>query len=117
MTLLFSPCFSLQIKTLGQDGSILKNQELILVSEAENKQSNQILITDSTGVATFTLDTAVWNGSDVSLEVSGLKCSAVKYLTQEAEEIWRMAYKVPLGQAVGFPLLCFLGPVTCLGGC
>ncbi|XP_006032701.1 alpha-2-macroglobulin-like protein 1 isoform X3 [Alligator sinensis] len=60
--------YSGKIKALGRDGSILKNQELILVSEAENKQSNQNLITDSTGVATFTLDTAVWNGSDVSLE-------------------------------------------------
>ncbi|CAM5081738.1 unnamed protein product [Natator depressus] len=60
--------YSGKIKALDREGSILKKQPVFLVINAGNTQSHQNLTTDSTGVATFTLDTATWNRSEVSLE-------------------------------------------------
>ncbi|XP_034641885.1 alpha-2-macroglobulin-like protein 1 isoform X3 [Trachemys scripta elegans] len=60
--------YSGKIKALDREGSILKKQPIFLVINAGNTQSHQNLTTDSTGVATFILDTATWNRSEVSLE-------------------------------------------------
>ncbi|XP_038270152.2 alpha-2-macroglobulin-like protein 1 isoform X2 [Dermochelys coriacea] len=60
--------YSGKIKALDREGSILKKQPIFLVINAGNTQSHQNLTTNSAGVATFTLDTATWNRSEVFLE-------------------------------------------------
>ncbi|TFJ98944.1 Alpha-2-macroglobulin-like protein 1 [Platysternon megacephalum] len=71
--------YSGKIKALDREGSILKKQPVFLVINAGNTQSHQNLTTDSTGVATFTLDTATWNRSEVSLEVSQIRLPDLVY--------------------------------------
>lgn len=59
-----------QLKALEKDGSVLKNHKVYLVVNVNNIQTNQSLTTDSSGIATFSLDTTDWDGKGVSLEVS-----------------------------------------------
>ncbi|XP_006119999.2 alpha-2-macroglobulin-like protein 1 [Pelodiscus sinensis] len=60
--------YSGKIKALDRDGSIFKKQTVFLVINVGNTQSHRKLTTDSTGMAAFTLNTATWNTSEVSLQ-------------------------------------------------
>lgn len=62
--------FVLQIRVRGHDDSLLKNHLVFLVIYGTNGTFNQTLVTDTNGLAPFTVDTSSWNGAAVSLEVS-----------------------------------------------
>ena len=62
--------FSPQIRVRGHNGSLLKRHSVFLVIRDIHGTTIQTLTTDSDGRAPFQLDTAHWNGRDVSLEVS-----------------------------------------------
>uniref|UniRef100_A0A8C0XJV6 Alpha-2-macroglobulin-like protein 1 n=1 Tax=Castor canadensis TaxID=51338 RepID=A0A8C0XJV6_CASCN len=60
--------FSGKIRVRGHDESLLQNHPVFLVTHGINGRINQTLITDNDGLASFTLDTVGWNGTDISLE-------------------------------------------------
>uniref|UniRef100_F7ICV0 Alpha-2-macroglobulin like 1 n=1 Tax=Callithrix jacchus TaxID=9483 RepID=F7ICV0_CALJA len=60
--------FSGKISVRGHDDSLLKNHLVFLVIYGTNGVLKQTLVTDNDGLASFTLDTSSWNGTDVSLE-------------------------------------------------
>jgi hypothetical protein len=67
--------FTPQIRVRGHDESLLQNHPVFLVTHGINGRINQTLITDNDGLASFTLDTVGWNGTDISLEVSTREAS------------------------------------------
>ncbi|XP_067387064.1 alpha-2-macroglobulin-like protein 1 [Emydura macquarii macquarii] len=83
--------YSGKIKALDRDGSVLKKQTVFLVINAGNTESHQNLTTDSTGVATFTLDTATWNRSEVSLE-GRFRLLDVMYESPQVSQYYLNAY-------------------------
>ncbi|KAJ6658262.1 hypothetical protein lerEdw1_020534 [Lerista edwardsae] len=72
-----------KLKALERDGSALKNHQVYLVMNVNNMQTNQTLTTDSDGVATFSLDTAAWDGKGVSLEVRLLSGHSGRFSLQD----------------------------------
>ncbi|XP_045146451.1 alpha-2-macroglobulin-like protein 1 [Echinops telfairi] len=60
--------FSGKIRVMDADGTLLRKHSVFLVIYGINETTNHTLITDNQGLAHFQLDTARWNGTDVSLE-------------------------------------------------
>ncbi|XP_041491931.1 alpha-2-macroglobulin-like protein 1 [Microtus oregoni] len=60
--------FSGKIRVRGHDDSLLENHPVFLVVYGRHETTTQTLTTDNEGLAPFTLDTATWNGTDISLE-------------------------------------------------
>ncbi|XP_054998741.1 LOW QUALITY PROTEIN: alpha-2-macroglobulin-like protein 1 [Sorex araneus] len=60
--------FSGKIRARDHSGTLLRNQELFLVTRGANKTTEEILTTDDDGLASFELDTAPWNATGISLE-------------------------------------------------
>nr|XP_004610717.2 unnamed protein product [Sorex araneus] len=63
--------FSGKIRARDHSGTLLRNQELFLVTRGANKTTEEILTTDDDGLASFELDTAPWNATGISLELMG----------------------------------------------
>ncbi|XP_066470160.1 alpha-2-macroglobulin-like protein 1 [Tiliqua scincoides] len=80
-----------KLKALEKDGSVLKNHQVYLVINVNNTQTNQSLTTDSSGVATFSLDTTAWNGKGVSLE-GRLSLQDPVYVPGKVNQYYQNAY-------------------------
>ncbi|KAK7826257.1 hypothetical protein U0070_021271, partial [Myodes glareolus] len=60
--------FSGKIRVRGHDDSLLKNHPVFLMVYGRHGTTTHTLTTDNDGLAPFTLDTATWNATDISLE-------------------------------------------------
>lgn len=67
---LFCLPYSHQIKLQDHYGNSMKNRKVNLIIKFMRRQLIKTYITDSTGRASFNLDTTAWNTSSVSLEVN-----------------------------------------------
>lgn len=65
-----SVTFTPHMRVRDHDDSFLKNHPVFLVVYRRHGTTTQTLTTDNDSLAPFTLDTATWNGTDISLEVS-----------------------------------------------
>ncbi|XP_056197793.1 alpha-2-macroglobulin-like protein 1 [Falco biarmicus] len=60
-----------KIKLQDHYGNVMKNRKVYLVIKFMRHRFIKTYITDSSGIASFSLDTTAWNSSSVSLEVTG----------------------------------------------
>uniref|UniRef100_F1SLW8 Alpha-2-macroglobulin like 1 n=1 Tax=Sus scrofa TaxID=9823 RepID=F1SLW8_PIG len=83
--------FSGKIRVRGHNGSVLKRHSVFLVIRDIHGTTIQTLTTDSDGRAPFQLDTAHWNGRDVSLE-GRFQLEDLPYDPERAPRYYRNAY-------------------------
>ncbi|KAL1790170.1 alpha-2-macroglobulin 1, partial [Sigmodon hispidus] len=83
--------FSGKVRVRSHDDSLLKNHRVFLVIHGTNGTTNQILTTDNEGLASFTLDTASWNATDISLE-GKFQLEDLVYNPEEVPHYYQNAY-------------------------
>ncbi|XP_040594422.1 alpha-2-macroglobulin-like protein 1 isoform X3 [Mesocricetus auratus] len=83
--------FSGKIRVRGRDNSLLKNHPVFLVIYGKNGTTKQTLTTDNDGLAPFTLDTATWNATDISLE-GKFQLEDLVYTPEEVPRYYQNAY-------------------------
>ncbi|XP_037371219.1 alpha-2-macroglobulin-like protein 1 [Talpa occidentalis] len=80
-----------KIRVRGHDDSLLKNHPVFLVIYGTNETMNQTLITDNDGLATFKLDTALWNGMGISLQ-GRFQMEDMVYSPEQVPRYYQNAY-------------------------